>query len=139
MNMRDKDSMVRATGSGFCESRHFRICGWAVCCLCGILAAMLLAFAWYRWPVLDGDSIWFVPPMVTCAKDGSLLNAANPMSLKLDPVGGGRLIQHGFLYAMVVGKASPLATYPSIILTMAMIEALALAACAFVLDRKSVV
>ena len=135
--MQTTNSITSAAASSPGEGRRFRSCGWAVCLLWSMVAATLLAFVWHRWPVLDDDAMDFVPPMVTYAKDGSLVNAVNPLWSQLDPVGGGRLIYHGFLYEMVVGKSTASATYPSIILTMGIIEVLALGACAFVLYRAA--
>ena len=137
MTAEPANRLASASGSSAGEKSRFHFSGWAVCFLWGILAAALLTFAWHCWPVLDGDAINFVPNMVTYANDGSLLNAPSPIAQKVDSMGGGRLIHHGFLYEMVVGKISLLATYPSVIMTMALIEVLSLGACAFVLYRAA--
>jgi hypothetical protein len=105
--------------------------------LWGILSSILLAFALHCWPVLDGDAINFVPNMVTYANNRTLVNAPSAIAQQVDLLGGGRLIHHGFLYEMVVGRISFFPTYSSVILTMALIEILSLGACAFVLYRAA--
>ena len=137
--MRSEDARILITldgvRSGDGSSR--RLSGRPVCVAWGVLAAVILTFAWHCWPVLDGDAINFVPNMVTYASDGSLVNTPSSIAQEVDSAGGGRLIHHGFLYEMVVGRISLFPTYPAVILTMAVVEVLALGACAFVLYRAA--
>lgn len=133
--MKAKPAQEGANKSSFSESRQPWISEKVVCLLWLVPAAVVLAFAWNCWPVLEDDAIDFIPPAVTYASQGALVNEVNPLWAQVDPAGEGRLVYHGFLYTLVVGKMAASATYPSVVWVMALIDVLALGACAFVLYR----
>ncbi len=97
------------------------------------IAATLLTFAWYCWPILDGEAGLMLQPMITFAKGQGLVSQMSADPPVFDRLG--RLVFHGFLYQVVVGGVSLNHTYPSIILTIAILEVLALAFCCFLFHR----
>ncbi len=106
-----------------------------ICVIWLAVTAILVTFAWYCWPVMDIAEGTFVPPMVTSANGKGLVSPFAANFPLVDPSGQGRLLHHGFLYSIVVGKLSPRPTYPSIILTMALLDVLALGISSFLFWR----
>jgi len=93
-----------------------------IAALCAVLGTSLLTFAWNVWPLLDGDAIWFVPPMFAYAKEHRLVNEAVARVRDYDSLGEGRLVYHGFLYSMVVGKLALFPSYRAVVITMGILD-----------------
>lgn len=74
----------------------------------GLFLCFLFALESSRqmWPPLDGDGAILFPPAVELSLDRELKNPVWvwPLDESIDGAGGRRLVYHGFLYQMMVGK-----------------------------------
>ena len=103
------------------------------------LSALLLALAAWgaisteaalrsrsMWPLREGDSLWFLPPVVMYARGEGLVNPFPSVANMWDPSGKLRFVSHGFLGPMVIGSlASP--SYRGVVAATTAIEILTLA------------
>lgn len=64
---------------------------WTLCFVCSLILVM---FAYYMYPVPDGDAIFFIPTIKTYAITGTLENKLVDMSFTTDPRGLGRFLYH---------------------------------------------
>jgi hypothetical protein len=94
------------------------------------IAGAQLYFAGRGLPVLDGDALVFVPPMRSLAAGDGLVNTTWTDARKIDPSGPGRLVSHGFLFPVLVGKLTWKADYEIIrlIITTLYVTAVSLSA-----------
>jgi hypothetical protein len=88
---------------------------------CGLFGVIVWLFvqAASMYPVLDGDSISFLPSALTFRQSGMLVNAIYSDAKIWDPAGIGRLVHHGFMFQIVLGSVIPESTYASVRLALA--------------------
>ena len=74
----------------------------------GILAVCWFIFRTWTtatgFPLLAVDSQVFLPPALSWAGKGTLVNEVWPSAAILDPTGNRRMIYHGFLYPLILGS-----------------------------------
>lgn len=75
------------------------------------------------YPVLDGDNLSFLPPIISYANGHELLS---PFNRTLDPAGMGRLVHHGFLMQVVLARILPVGDYSYLRLALAAVQCLVL-------------
>ena len=97
------------------------------------VASCILLFAFYGFPIPDGDAAYYWPPMLAMAKTGELINDFSTEIRTFDPAGHNRLVYHGYLYPLLVGKIIWKADYGAIALLVALINVVTLSATTFLL------
>lgn len=105
-----------------------------------LCAALICGASFFHWAARDGwflhvDSPAFIPPMLSYAHNGTLVNTYQPSALLWDSAGKGRQVGHGFLPSIASGALSPGTTYRDIHYTLAGIASLALLLFATLLNR----
>lgn len=105
-----------------------------------LLVALLTgasAFYWAAkdWYFANTDAAAFVPPMLSHARDGELINTFQPSARDWDPQGIGRQVGHGFLPSLFTGSVVPEATYRNIHYAIAGQIAFGLLLLALLLNR----
>jgi glycosyltransferase involved in cell wall biosynthesis len=95
-------------------SAGVRLCRLAPVVTAWVVGATCLFWAHREWYFANYDAAAFVPPMVSYARDGQLVNTFQPSAREWDPQGLGRQVGHGFLPGIVTGTLASQPTYRAV-------------------------
>lgn len=108
---------------------------WLWCGIALALAALYPGLAGDGYPVPGGDSIAFMPAVVSQARGEGLYNPIRYQMEQCDPEGQNRFACHGFLMPLLLPHGMARADAPSLLLAVGWLNAATLLLCAWLFYR----